>query len=317
MASGWRAVRYFYRIRPIPGVDVDSGSNAISFNELFRELMADWRILLTGVVVGLLTAVLLVSGSAPNYEATLTVAPVESDMSNSIGTGGTAGASVLSLLGNGSSQYGDYAQFLGMTHSVRLATRLNEKYGLMKKIFPIDKKTGAFIPPPEIVPRLVRTIRWMLGLQPWAPPNMVSLADFLKGDVKINGQADGTTTLAHSGPTPAAAASFLARVYQETDDLMRQEKLASHQKRLEYLGQRLSDTSSLEQRNFLIGLWGREQSQMLLLTGGDPVGARMIDDIHVPNMPQNGVALTLGMGLLFGLLTGLFVVIGRSAYRRA
>ena len=225
---------------------------------------------------------------------------------------------MLSLLGNGGGgQYDDYAQFLDMTHSVRLATRLNEKYGLMKKTFPIDKKTGDFVPPSDMVSRLARALRWMLGLQPWAPPNMVSLANFLKGAVQINHEADGTATLVHYSRTPTAAGSFLASVYQETDDLMRQEKLASHRKRLEYLAQRLSDTSSLEQRNFLIGLWGREQSQMLLLTGGDPVGARMTDDIHVPNMPQNGAALTLGMGLLFGLLTGLFVVIGRSAYRRA
>jgi hypothetical protein len=167
------------------------------------------------------------------------------------------------------------------------------------------------------VSRLARALRWMLGIPPWAPPNMVSLANFLRGAVQINHEADGTTTLIHYGPTPTEAGSFLTRVYQETDDFMRQEKLVSHRKRLEYLGQRLSDTSSVEQRNFLIGLWGREQSQMLLLTGGDPVGARMIDDIHVPNMPQNGAAMTLAMGLLFGLLSGLFVVIGRSAYRRA
>jgi hypothetical protein len=315
--SGWNAVLHFYRIRPIPGVDVDSSPHAISFNDLFREFVADWRILLTGIIVGLLAAVFLVSTAPPTYEATLTVAPVESSMSDSGGSAG-AGAGVLNLLGyGGSGQYGDYAQFLDMTHSVRLATRLNEKYGLMKQVFPFDKKTGAFVPPSDMVSRLARALRWMLGLPPWAPPNMVSLANFLKGDVRINHEADGTATLAHFGPTPTAAGSFLARVYQETDEYMRQDKLASHRKRLEYLGQRLSDTSSLEQRNFLIGLWGREQSQMLLLTGGDPVGARMTDDIHVPNMPQNGAALTLAMGLLFGLLTGLFVVIGRSAYRRA
>lgn len=315
--GSWRVVRHFYRIRPIPGVDLDSSSSTISFNDLFREFVADWRILLTGLIVGISVATILVSMEAPVYKATLTVAPVESSMEGSAGTGG-ASATLANLLGGGTSgQYGDYAQFLDMTHSVRLATRLNEKYGLMKKVFPIDKKTGAFVPPPDIVSRLIRTVRWMLGLQPWAPPNMVSLADFLKGAVAVNNEANGTNTLVYSAPTPAAASSFLARVYQETDDLMRQEKLASHRKRLEYLGQRLSDTSSLEQRNFLIGLWGREQSQMLLLTGGDPVGARMTDDIRVPNVSQNGAAFTLGIGLLLGLLTGLFAVIGRSAYRRA
>lgn len=316
--SGWHIVRHFYRIRPIPGLDVGSSSNAISFNDLFREFVADWRILLTGIVIGFLGATLIVITAAPTYEATLTVAPVESSLADSVGASSSnAGASVLSLFGKGTGQYDEYAQFLDLTHSVRLAARLDAKYGLMKKTFPIDKKTGDFIPPPGLMPRFVRAVRWILGLQAWAPPNMVSLADALKGAIKINNEADGTATLIYYGPTPAAAGLFLARVYQETDDLMRQEKLASHQKRLDYLAQRLSDTSSLEQRNFLISLWGREQSQMLLLTGGDPVGARMTDDIHIPNMPQNGAALTLAMGLLFGLLTGLFVVIGRSAYRRA
>jgi len=316
VGGAWHALRHFYRIRPIPGVNVDSGPNAISFNDLFREFVADWRVLLTGVIVGLLVATLMISTAAPTYEATLTVAPVESSMSDSGGISGTS-ATVLSIFGKGTGQYDDYAQFLDMTHSVRLASTLNAKYDLMKKVFPFDKKTGAFIPPAGMVPRLARALRWMLGLQPWAPPNMVSLADFLKGAVQINAGADGTSMLIHYGPTPAAASSFLESVYQETDGLMREEQLASHRKRLDYLAQRLSDTSSLDQRNFLISLWGREQSQMLLLTGGDPVGARMVDDIHVPNMPQNGAALTLAMGLLFGLLIGLFVVIGRSAYRRA
>ena len=319
IGSAWHAVRHFYRIRPIPGVDVDSGSNAISFNDLFREIVADWRVLLTGVIVGLLGATLIISTAAPTYEATLTVAAAQSSMSDSGETGGVSGvsASVLNLFTKGTGQYDDYAQFLDMTHSVRLANSLNEKYDLMKKVFPFDEKTGAFIPSSDIVPRLTRTLRWMLGLEPWAPPNMVSLADFLKGTVQITNKADGTAMLIHYGRTPTDANTFLARVYQETGELMREEQLASHRKRLEYLAQRLANTSPLDQRNLLIGLWGREQSQMLLLTAGDPVGARMTDDIHVPNMPQNGAALTLAMGLLLGLLTGLFAVIGRSAYRRA
>ena len=316
--SGLRTIRHFYRIRPIPGIDLSSSHDAISFNDLFREFIADWRVLLTGIIAGLLAAILLISGAPPAYEASLSLAPAEASMSDPGGAASGAGAGgVLGLLGKSGTQYDDYTQFLDTTHSVRLAARLDAKYGLMKQVFPFDKKTGNFIPPPDIAARLVRIIRSTLGLPPWAPPNMVSLANFLKGEVETNSEADGTTTLLHYDRTPAEAGSFLTRVYVQTDDLMRQEKLASHRKRLEYLAQRLSDTSSLEQRNLLIGLWGREQSQMLLLTGGDPVGARMIDDIHVPNMPQNGAISKLLTGLISGLLAGLFVVIGRSAYRRA
>ena len=318
LLMGLRAIRHFYRIRPIPGIDLNSGPNTISFNDLFREFIADWRVLLTGLVAGLLVALLLVVGASPAYEASLSLAPAEASMSDPGGGAGSGSLGVLGLLGGkGGAQYDDYAQFLDMMHSVRLATRLDAKYGLMKQVFPFDKKTGTFIPPPGLMAESARIARSVLGLAPWAPPNMVSLANYLKGEVETTTQADGTSLLVHYGPTAADAASFLARVYQETDDLMRQEKLASHRKRLEYLVQRLPDTTSLEQRNLLIGLWGREQSQMLLLTGGDPVGARMTDDIHVPNMPQNGAGLKLLMGLVSGLLVGLFVVIGRSAYRRA
>ena len=317
IVSGWRAVRRLYRIRPIPGFDAGAGPHTISFNDLFRETVTDWRILLTGTIVGLVSAIFLVTSAAPAYQASLNVAPAESGLADSGGTsGGTA--SVLSLfVKGGGGQYDDYAQFLDATHSVRLAARLNAKYDLMKKVFPFDKETGAFVPPSGMVPELARTVRWMLGLQPWAPPNMVSLATYLRGAVKVEMGADGTATLIIYGSTASEASSFLADVYRETGELMRQEKITSHRQRLEYLGQRLPETSSLEERNLLIGLWGREQAQMLLLTGSDPVGARMTDDIHVPNMPQNGAALTLAMGLLSGLLIGLFVVIGRSAYRRA
>ncbi len=317
IVTSWRAIRHFYRIRPIPGVDLNTGYRAISFNDLLREFTADWRILATAAVLGLLAGILLISSAQPAYQATLSLAPAESNMSDSGGPS-SASTSVLNLLGKASAgRYDEYAQFIDMTHSVRLATRLNEKYDLLKTVFPFDKKAGVFIPPQGIAPRLSRLLRSALGLEPWAPPNMVSLAEFLRGTIQIFDETDGKTLLVHYGSTPAEAGSFLALVYKETDDLLRQEKLTSHRQRLEYLGQRLADTSSLEQRNLLIGLWGREQTQMLLLTGNDPVGARMTDDIHVPNMPQNGAALTLAMGLLSGLLAGLLAIIGRSAYRRA
>ena len=315
--SVWQGFWQFYRIRPIPGLDLNAGSGTISFNDLFQEFAAEWRVLLTGTLLGLLVAILLVIGERPTYQASLTLAAAEASMSDPNGGSNSTTSSVLGIFGKGAGQFDDYAQFLSTTHSVRLAKRLDEKYGLMKEVFPTDRKTGAFIPPPGMVPRLSRAIRWTLGLQPWAPPNMVSLADFLKGSVEIVSQADGTTQLIHYSSTPEQASEFLARIYHETDDLMRQEKLASHRSRLNYLAQRLTDIQSLEQRNFLINLWGREQSQMLLLTGGDPVGARMTDDIYVPNMPQNGAALKIAMGFALGLIVALFVVIGRSAYRRA
>jgi hypothetical protein len=315
----WTAVRHFYRIRPLPGTDGGIRpveGKAISFNDLIKELIVDWRVLATGIAGCLILSILLVVFSGQSYEATLRIAPSNSAFDGSSPT--STGQSVLSLFaGKSSSTYDDFAEFLGLVHSVRLAKRLDVKYDLMRQVFPYDRKTQQYIPPTGFLPWLSRFGRSALGLPAWEPPNYVDLANYLTGAIKIDQAADGTTSLTYSDATPNAASQFLTRVFAQTDELMREEKLTSHRNRRKYVADRLKNTATLEQRNFLMGLWGREESQILVLTSGDPIGARMVDDIHVPNMPQTGAAKKIGIGILFGLLLGLGAFVVRSAIRRA
>jgi hypothetical protein len=319
LRRSWAAVRHFYRIRPLPGTDGairPVEGKAISFNDLIKELIVDWRVVATSIVGCLAISVLMVVFSGQSYEATLRIAPSNSAFDG--GSSASAGQSVLSLFaGKSSSTYDDFSEFLSLTHSVRLAKRLDVKYGLMKQVFPYDRKAQQYIPPTGFLPWLSRFGRSLLGLPAWEPPNYVDLANYLTGAVAIDQAADGTTNLTHSDLTASAASEFLTRVFAETDELMREEKLTSHRNRRKYVADRLKSTETLEQRNFLMGLWGREESQILVLTSGDPIGARMVDDIHVPNMPQTGATKTIGIGILFGFLLGLGAFVVRSAVRRA
>lgn len=317
--AGWGVIRDFYRIRPIPGsesIKRPEGRKAISFNELFKELWIDWRVLITGVIAGILVSFFVVLTSEPSYQAVLPIAPAQSGFNGA--ESGSAGQGVLSMFAlKPSDLFDDFAQFLGLVHSVRLAKRLDEKYGLMKQVFPYDEKRHQYVPASGLMPWLSRTVREMLGLPGWQPPNYLDLADYLTGAVEIARNGDGTGLLIHYDSSPQAAYQFLNRVYTEAGELMREEELNSHRNRRKYVAQRLNDTATLEQRNFLMSLWGREESQILVLTSGDPVGARKIDDMHVPNMPQTGAAKKLALGVLLGLLAGLVAIVIRSTFGRA
>jgi hypothetical protein len=138
----------------------------------------------------------------------------------------------------------------------------------------------------------------------------------LEDAVEIDRRTDSTATLTYRHKDAAEARIFLQRVYDESDKLLRAEKLQAVTAMRNYISQRLTDASTIEQRAVLIQLWGTEETQLLLLGSGDPVGARVIDDPSVSNLPTTGATRTLLIAALAGLALALMIVIIRAALRR-
>jgi hypothetical protein len=145
----------------------------------------------------------------------------------------------------------------------------------------------------------------------------VDLAAYLTDAVEINRHVDSSASLTYRHRDAAAARTFLQRVFDETDKLIREEKLRARTAMRDYVSKRLNDAATIDQRAVLIQLWGTEETQMLLLASGDPVGARVIDDASVSNLPSSGAQRTLLIAAFIGLVGGMLIVITRSALKRA
>jgi len=288
---------------------------AISFNDLIKELWRGWIILLICLVVALGLGLGFVLTSTPQYSAELKIAPAESNFSQA--GGGSAAQSLVSVFTGGSQQYDDYAHFLDLLHSVRLASVLEARYGIMKEVFPYDKAKNEFVPEAGMVPWLIRSFRGAMGLPTFRPPTAADLANYLKSAVEVDKRTDSSTTLTFRDADPAKARVFLQRLYDESDRLLRDEKLRARSAMRDYVSQRLISAATIEQRAVLTQLWGTEETQLLLLASGDPVGARIIDDISVSSLPSSGATRALLTAVLAGLALAMIIVIIRTALRRA
>jgi hypothetical protein len=287
---------------------------AISFNELIKELWRGRWILLLCLVLALALGLATTINSIPQYSAQLKIAPAESNFSQ---TGNTTTQSLVSVITGGSQQYDDYAHFLDLLHSVRLADDLEKRYHVMQDVFPYDVNKKEFLPDGGILPWLVRTFRSQLGMPAWRPPTTVDLAAYLTSAVDIDRHADSSATLTYHNRDATVAGTFLRHVFDDTDRLLREEKLRSRTAMRDYVSKRLNDATTIDQRAVLIQLWGTEETQMLLLASGDPVGARVIDDANVSNLPSTGAGRIMLIAILAGLVIGMLVVIVRSAMKRA
>src|SRR5258705_6306244 len=134
---------------------------AISFNDLIKELWRGRGILLICLVAALALGFGLVLTATPQYTAEIKIAPAQSNFSL---TGTSTAQSFVSILSGGTQQYTDYAHFVDLLHSVRLAAVLEAHYGIMKDIFPYDAARKEFVPDPALVPSLMRWFRGTLGL---------------------------------------------------------------------------------------------------------------------------------------------------------
>src|SRR3954469_2255807 len=97
--------------------------------------------------------------------------------------------------------------------------------------------------------------RLSLGMPAWRPPTPVDLATYLTNAVEINRHVDSSAELTYRHRDADAARIFLQRVFDETDQLLREEKLHARTAMRDYVSQRLNDPAAIDQRTVLIQLW--------------------------------------------------------------
>jgi hypothetical protein len=216
-----------------------------------------------------------------------------------------------------------YQKFLETTRSRRLAEALEQKYHVLRLVFPGWDKGSQRFEPPSGMGAAKQFVKRLLGLPPWQPPNAASLSQYLDENIKVassrnsSSVADQTKEITYSSNSPVEARDFLRMVIDTADEVVRNDKLVNERNRINYLTEALDKTHELALRESLGQLLQTEQRQMMVLQADRYYSIDMVDPPAADDTPTTPKATFMVIaGFLAGLMFGaayVFLLIRRRA----
>jgi len=248
----------------------------------------------------------------PTYEASMIVMPESGSVQIS-----EAVAQVSSVLGisvGGASESRTFDRLKVMVGSVALAEQLQERHSMMQIVFSDiwNAQDQSWVRPSDEVWEDRFWFRRLLDLPvpQWQPPDLESLADYLKGAVTFD-KEPGTqfvkVSVEHQNPD--LALFLITTVYEAADDALRLQDREESRLRRSYVKDQLARANLIDSKQSLIGLLTNEERRATLLESDLPYAARVIEPPFVSNRPKAQVlSRTIGIPAAVGLLIGLIVV---------
>lgn len=269
------------------------------------------------IAVGVFAALFLIVGlmQEPIYKVKMTVAPAHSS-GLSQGLGKFAGMAALAGISlPGGSNGGQFEQYKALLTSTRAAQAVIDKEpSVLHRIFYTrwDAAHRRWKPP-----GLLRSLKIDLGLSPPGPPDAKALAQYLAQNLYVysDPQTNITTVeLAHA--FPKFVCHFLALLSDTADGIGRDMSKQRTDVQIAYLQKRLKQPQSVETRQVLIELLGKNEQVRMLDNPSVPFAVKVLDppvSNDLPSSPRPAVLLFLGalagffIGIIYNLLPpGLF-----------
>ena len=139
-----------------------------------RGLWQARALILACALAGAALAMLALVVIRPTYTARATI--TQPSGGGPTPTGSASGlAALVGIPVGGGDVASTYQKFLETTRSRRLAEALDQKYHVLRQVFPGWDQGSKRFEPPSGVGAAKQFIKGLLGLPPWQPPNAVSL----------------------------------------------------------------------------------------------------------------------------------------------
>lgn len=300
---------------------VDARDDLIDLRYIFR-IWVRWSwIPLVLAVGGAFMGYRDLQGFQPKYVASMTVLPATgaaSQAARGLGNSSIFGNLGFDLRPSASSPTFDRLRL--MLGSVTLAQRLQEKHSLMQEVYSgsWDAETQTWIRPSGDDFEKDQRRRAALKLSNWKEPNAESLAGYVGGNVDVE-EVPGTVFMKVTFQHRDAKFAFklLGLVYEEADELLReQDRLESRQRR-SYIEGQLRNTNSIDMKQALIGLLTGEERTAMLLESDLPYAARVIEPTFVSSRAtEPAIAFVFGVPVFAGVLIGFALVTFVAVMRR-
>ena len=292
----------------------DSAGEA-TLRDVWTTLSDGRRTILVTTAICLLLGFLWLLFATPQYTARLQVA--SASPSND-----SQGLSQLAALlpGRQAEQAADpFAEYRVLLHSERLARHLNASQKLGQRVFPYDADGGGYYEPGGPVTWARASLRWIVGLPGWSPPDDTALAEYLQARIRVtdSGEARGIHTVEFVHPDRAFARDLLSWVNQGADAVLREAHRERAERYIAFLTRELQQEQNVETRAAMRALLLDQTRQRMMTNVDVGYGARIVDGPTVSPRPTSpSLGRTLLIALATGLGLGIVIVFVRAGVRR-
>jgi hypothetical protein len=241
-----------------------------------------------------------------------------SGQNNALGGLGAA-ASLLSLRTNPLSP--DLEKFRVLFVSPQTASIMDSRFHLLQKRFAGWNQASQRwdMPPLSLSNAPQRLVRWMFGRPLWRAPTAGDLAEVLSNQISIQkSETDPFLIATTTSDDPKMSEQLLYALTDAANGILRERAQRRAVQQIDYLSQQLQTISNAVHRQVLIELLS-SQEQVLMLSRSDiPYAAQILTPPTTQyDQPQPGVVLTLLIGVLVGLVIGVFAAFFREALGRS
>ena len=294
---------------------------------LYDVLSALWRakwFIGLFVVAAVAVAVVALHYATPKYTAKMVVAPV----SNGLGTGGgpvggaAAAVSVLGLNFLGTKAATPFEKFQATVRSVGFARVLQERLGLLQKIYADywDAQNRRWKPPVRsgFLRESIDRLKSYLNMPVWVEPDERLLARYL-GKIRFDPyETLPLFVISLEDKDPQFALDVLRAVYNEADAYVRTERARQVRDQLDYIRARLRLVTVAEYRQTLLAIISQKERELMILEANLPFAVEVIDPISVSARPTSPRAdIILPAVAVLSLFLAIALVLIRFSLRRA
>jgi hypothetical protein len=218
--------------------------------------------------------------------------------------------------GGGASQFTKYLQVVGST---RFAERMEQDRGVMRILNGgWNPRTHSWTPPSGVMATINARLKAMLGMRPWEPPNIESLAQQLHGMLAISvvpGRSpldlrSQVFSISVKARSPQLAYNLLSWTLRAADDVVREDQLSRTINRIAYLKAQIDSTEEVYLRQSLQQILMSQEEMLMTLHADKYYAFDLVDRPSVSNSPTGTPATTLlAIAAAAGLLVYVFVVV--------
>lgn len=224
----------------------------------------------------------------PQAVAAMTVLPSTTSGSTQASTGRveSLAAQFGIQLGAQPSEISPFYRLQMVLKSVLLAERLQERYGLLQRVYgdSWDFEAGEWKRPSGEDFERDQRRRAMLRQNLWAPPNLETLAEYVGGKLQIEPVAGGGfQTVTVRDPDPEFALWLVNTVYFEADGLLREQDRRDSEERRAYITRELAAATNVQVQDALRGMLANEFNKTLTLASNLPYAAKITEPARILN----------------------------------
>ena len=272
-----------------------------------------------GIIIIAMTSANVIYGAwqihsaGPQYTATMSIAPAESD----VGVGGGASGILAQFTDSSSVSVPKFTQFLAAMSVIEVAKILDVKYGMFCKVYKddcdqiTDRRRGQTGNRASFSGLLAS----IGGLpNPNAPRTTNDLASYVDAKIKNEtNKKNSIVLLKFSHSSPEFAKEFLSSVVAATNDYIKTLNRETNRRYVSYLNQAVAKSTNIAQRQVLDALLLQQERQMMLTEVDVPYAATTLDGPSVT--PVNHVLKTLLVHAFIGFILGAIIANFRHQLR--